>query len=615
MDLTHSDDVAGEPRLETGALFLDSLPGLLLVVLLLAFFLFFIYPNVLQGELIDTDSYMHVVRLRSVLADGGWHGGFLSRDNAPYGMVLHWSKAFDLIFLALAAPIAALAGWNKAFAVVAPAIGPLSLVALILAAVWATRPLTDATERRLLGMVIAVTPLAVNYGLVGCATYRVEIVALLALFMGLVLRTVMQPQALRHGAAAGLAAAFAFWLTTEAFFVVPIGMLLLGLAWVREGGALSRASLACAAAFALGLALMLAFDPPFGGWLRPELDRLSVVYVAFGALLALLSAALAAAPQRREAWRLRLAVGLAGALVAAACLGAVFPDLLSPERTVYGAGLEVDFWSKIEEGKPAFANLSRGVLFIGGPAIGLVAALLIASRERSVAARAAWGASALALALLIVPGVLHTRFAIYAEVAAALPLAVLLTRLAGLFDRVPRLAFRLLGRALALTLILLGPVLVASAIVAAKGVTASPPPDCAVRRVAAALNDAAFMGGSNLIMMTEPDQAPETLYWTGNRVVAGPYNQNVQGLRDVVDFMTSEDDRAAYAILARRGVAYVMTCNWPVAVRKATRPGTRMLEDRLARGAPPAWLVPQAWPAGIKSDLRLFRVAPAAAPG
>jgi len=79
--------------------------------------------------------------------------------------------------------------------------------------------------------------------------------------------------------------------------------------------------------------------------------------------------------------------------------------------------------------------------------------------------------------------------------------------------------------------------------------------------------------------------------------------------------MTGEDDRAAYAILARRGVAYVMTCNWPVAAQKAARPGTKTLEDRLARGAPPAWLVPQAWPAGIKSDLRLFRVAPAAAPG
>lgn len=616
MTLTRSESCAGRADCAPGALLRDSLPGIALALLVLASFLFLIHPHVLRHELIDPDSYMHVVRLESVLGQGGWQGGFFPRDNAPYGTVLHWSKAYDLIFLALAAPLAAFAGWHRALVSVAPAIGPLSLIALILAAVWAVRVVADAAERRLLGMVIATTPLAANYGMVGCATYHVEIVAAWALFMGFALRTARPPHCLGDGIAAGLSAAFALWLTVECILAVALGLMLVGLVWVCHGLALRRASLGLALSLALGVILLLAWDPPYGGWRFPELERLSIVYAAFTLLYALLAAALAAAPQDARAWRARLAVAVAGAVLAAGCLALLFPSLLAPERAVFGAALESQFWVKIEEMKPAFSSLGRGLLFMTGPALGLAAALAFALRGERFEARAGWACCAAMIVLLGIPGLLHVRFAIYPEAAAALPTAVLMVRLHAFFAAMPRLAVRLLGGTLALTAVLLAPVLLAGAAVAIKGAAAeAAPPECAVRKVAAALDDPAFMGGRDLIIMTEPDQAPETLYWTDHRVVAGPYHLNVEGLTDVVAFMTGADERKARAILTRRGVAYVMICARAESPEAAAKENKNALWERLLHGDPPPWLVPQPWPGGVKSDLKLFRVAAAAKAG
>src|SRR5208282_4866896 len=103
-------------------------------------------------------------------------------------------------------------------------------------------------------------------------------------------------------------AAFALWLTVECILVIALGATLIALAWIRLGLVLRRTGLGFAWSFALCLAALLAYDPPYAGWLYPELERLSIVYVAFAVLLGLLSAALALAPQAPGAWRARLAV-------------------------------------------------------------------------------------------------------------------------------------------------------------------------------------------------------------------------------------------------------------------------------------------------------------------
>ncbi|MGQ0676619.1 MAG: hypothetical protein ACT4N4_11110 [Rhodospirillales bacterium] len=128
-----------------------------------------------------------------------------------------------------------------------------------------------------------------------------------------------------------------------------------------------------------------------------------------------------------------------------------------------------------------------------------------------------------------------------------------------------------------------------------------------MRGAAAALNDAGFMGGRNLILLTHPDLAPETLYWTGHRVVAGLYHLNVDGLSDAVAVITARDDAMAREILTRRGVAYVLVCAAPA---PSAHIDPAQLFPRLERGEAPDWLRAQPLPSPIATDLRLYRVLP-----
>ena len=587
------------------ALALDALPGLFVLAAILAAQLV-ATPGVWRGELVDPDSYMVLARLKQVLADGGWSGGLFPRDNAPYGMVLHWSKAYDLAFLALAAPVALVAGWGPALALLAAVIGPIGIVALILAAVWAAAPALGAPGRRFLAMVLALAPTVVNYGAPGSATHHIPIVVGWVAFMGFALRVAARPEESR-GVGAGIAAAAALWLSTECIPGVMLGVATMGLAWVRDGNAHRRPNLVFAAAFAALTVALLQFDPPYGGRLAPVADRLSVVYAVFALLLLLLWMALALAPQRAGAWPARLAVAATGSAGSAYLLWFLFPHLLEPEAAVFGGELGARFWGLIDEMRPSYRDLRTLLLLMGGPAIGLAAAIGFAATARG-RERWAWAWLAAMQALLMVPGLLHARFAVYPQVLGALPTAALLAGIAPVMERLPVPALRLPAHAAAIALVVVSPLIAAGLAGKAEAPAEAAAGNCAVRAAAPALDDPGFMGGSNLILLTHPDQAPEVLYWTGHRVVAGLYHLNVDGLTDAVAVATARDDAKAREILQRRGVAYVLVC------AAQPPPGARrdeaQLFHRLERGQAPDWLKLQPWPGPIGSDLRLYRVRP-----
>jgi len=596
-------------RQTPGGLVAQSLPGLLVAAALLAVLLLNVHVSALQGVLNDPDSYMQIAYFRSLLANGGDHGGLFMRDNAPWGMALHWSRAYDLIVFALAAPLAALYGWQDAITRIGPVLGPIWAGVLIVSGVWAVRPVCTPWERAAVGFALAWTPILLVWGVFGNADHHLPVLIAWVILMGFALRIVLGGADIRDGVGAGLAGAAALWLNVDCIVPVCIGFAAIGLAWIRDGAPHRRASLAAAASFALALTAMLAFDPPAEGWREGFLDRLSLLYVVFSLLLAGLWLALAAAPQQPAAWRARLGVGVGGAALCGLVLALVFPQVLAPERSVFGALEGPTLWQAIAEMMPAFRSFDNGVLFMGGPIIGFAAALGFAWRARGTAALPGWLLFILVLGITGALGLYRTRFAIYPEALAALPIGMMLARIGpAVARRVPAASSNIWGGALGM-LVVMSPVLGAATLRMPESGAAAAAPDCAVPAIAAPLNDPAFMGGRNQIIMSHPNYAPALLYWTGHRTVAGPYHRNVQGIADVGRFMASHDDRAARAIAVRRGLSYVLVCkgrapDWP------PRDGGRTLLERLEAGRVPAWLEPRPWPAGIVTDLRLYRIRP-----
>ncbi len=54
---------------------------------------------VLDGGLLDSDSYMRLVRVDLLYQTGAWYDGNIPRSNAPYGDILHWTRLFDAVLL------------------------------------------------------------------------------------------------------------------------------------------------------------------------------------------------------------------------------------------------------------------------------------------------------------------------------------------------------------------------------------------------------------------------------------------------------------------------------------------------------------------------------------
>jgi asparagine N-glycosylation enzyme membrane subunit Stt3 len=593
-------------------------PGLLLAAIALIRMALTQPADILAGDLYDTDSFTHISRLREILASGDWHQGFFPRDNAPYGMVLHWTMPYDVFCLAIAAPLAAVTGWHQALQILAAGIGPVNIGLLVLAAVFAARPICDCRGRQIVGLTVAAAPIVLQYGQAGDADHHIFIAALWVLALGLLLRLIRGEDRGRLAIVTGLMVALCLWTAVECILVIVLGLGLLGLAWITAGRPLRAASLRTAAALAAGMVAALLIDPPYGGWLRPDLDRLSIVYVTFALFFLLLCLLLAAMPQSPERWPSRLVAGFGGACVAAALLARLFAGILSPERTVFIKDATPDWTATIGEMLPAYHDLRDLVAVCAIPAIGLLYALSMSWRHRGGRLGGNWLAYAVFLLPILAFGLLHIRFMGYPEIAAAPAFAIFIGSLRPSLRRFAPNVHGAVELLVAVALLLLLP---AAGSLMRGGVSSEPSAatgaavagDCRLRLVASVLQDTGFMAGGRQVLMTNLNLAPEVIYWTDHDVVAGPYHRNVDGIRDEFAFFMSRDDQTAIALLRRRGITHILIC--PVELRQQlpARTGTgagapRNLAERLIDGPAPDWLTLQPWPAGIVSQIRLYRM-------
>ena len=54
---------------------------------------------VLDGVLIDPDGYMRLTRVAQLWHEGNWFDSLVTRIGPPEGLILHWSRPFDLLLL------------------------------------------------------------------------------------------------------------------------------------------------------------------------------------------------------------------------------------------------------------------------------------------------------------------------------------------------------------------------------------------------------------------------------------------------------------------------------------------------------------------------------------
>lgn len=548
-------------------------------------------PAVLAGRLINPDSTMRLLRIQESLAQGALVHA-VPRDGSGAGTVLHWSHFLDVILLAMAAPVAAIAGWEAGLRVSFLLLGPISAGLLGVALAWAAAPVSRPEFRWLAAVVAGTATPIVGYAIPGVVHHHIPVAVTVVLTLGFAGRGLSAGA--RAGAWMGLMAALGILLTPESMPFTLMGFGLLGLSWLlrAENAPAGLAARAAGLVFFAVVALALAIDPPLAGYGAAEVDRLSTVWLGLAAACAAAGSVLAALAGRTG--RAPRALGLAAGLVALVLWLAVFPQVLGGPRGLLPPELSEPFFKDIQEMQPV-RQLGDGLVFVAAGAFGAVALAVIAWQRR----RLEWGYAALCGLVVVGLAVAHIRFSTYAAMLGAAMLPVALSAVTTALAARPE-GLRAATRLMLIGLFLLLPP--AGSWLTPAG-TAEAAPSC---EVALAVPLLAPLGDA--IVLANPNETPELLLRTRVRTVGSLYHRNAAAFVRLRAAWRAIPGQSLPDAVRATGASYMLVC--PGKRRSALisdLPGGTLL-DALSDGQTPPWAERVA--ASDASGHVLYRIKP-----
>ncbi len=601
-------------------------PYLVIFILILALHASLVIFRVLpiaEGQLINADAYLHLVRVSQLHETGAWFDVRLRGGDAPYGEILNWTRPFDILLLAgswLLAPFMAFKDglfWSGAF------ISPVLLAFTTLALGWAAAPFLDRMGRMLVMVVLILQPAVMIMSIPGRADHHTLLFLEFVLSFGLILRLLLWPYRRGIALAAGAAVAAGIWFSVEFLMVLVLAFAATGLAWVIRGAEAARKNFIFGIGFTLMIFAALVVERPPAEYLLAQYDRLSIVHVFVGLLATGFWGLVHGLEVRGKAPTTpvgRLIFAGVGAAVAGAAMGLVFPKFFMGPL----AEMDPEFFRILNWNRGELAPLwptdvqSLGLfLFFLGPALICVPFVLYRLvADRGAALWPGWLLMALALSLHLPLGLQYSRFAPYGEILLTVTLvAVVNWYLVRFRWKADRLTGRLV-RAVAAVFIVVGfPAMgliisaaAAPAPVAAPGgemKSASAP--CRLIDITPTLNDPGGWGAKRHIIITPINQGPEILYRTRHGVLASPNHRNAAGNIDNFRILTAIDDDDARRRLSLRGADAILICTGLLTGEPDFDEATLFM--RLLKGHTPPWLKQVIIPR-YNGGFRLYEVVP-----
>jgi len=565
------------------------------------------------ADLVDTDSYMRLVRVDELVRNWQWFDTTIARANAPYGDVLHWTRPFDVLLILLALPATLVMSVEQAIELAGMVVSPLLQLATALLHVWALRPVIRPQTWFLPAIALFVQPGALGYAMVGRADHHAFLLLVFVLAAGFMLRALGSAFDNRAALLAGVAAGLGIWLSVEFLLVVALCLAGLGLPWLfgeRERAVQSKW-------YALGLCctilLALLVERPLGQLLAPSYDKVSSVQFLLAVCFLLfwrIAETWEFQRSRHARFLHRAALGVSGATAVALVVAAVYPLFFAGPM----AGVDpriVPIWlDRVLEMQPLVPNdresLGRFLLFLGGVALVSLPLLKVLVDERDSPRFFTLLFIALSCLLLAIVATRHMRFSSYAEIAFVMAFAVVLDRFLRWSGRIGNDLLRGLLRGGFVGILLLGPILAGGTLIT-KNAEASDAASCNLREVAGFLQGDPRWAAPQIVLAFM-DVGPELLYRTRHQVIGTPYHRNGDGIYDGHLLLATADDETARTLASRRGVDLVLLCGTPAErAFYAPQHGEQNLYQRLAEGTPPAWLEPVALPATLQGAPRLYR--------
>ena len=506
-----------------------------------------------RGDLFhDPDTLMRLALVKAMHAQG-WQHGFFARDDAPFGMVFHWSGLFSWVLMG-AADLLWFLPFERALAIVGVVTGPVITLGCVAVAYRGARPLLSPVFAGVYALSVACEASVLIYGRTGTANHHILLLLVALCLLNAAIR--LDRRAQRYGTAlwAGIGAGLGVWISFELVPFVELFCAYLFLLWILEGGSQRSANLLYVATPLCGVALLgLWIDPPYGGYGSRALDRVSLAYV-LALALQLAAVLLCRAVRPCGRWR-RL-----GCLCALTAASVVVEVLVFPE-TKAGPLAQINPFVRDEE-IPVLGEMMpiqstpEVFFFLGNGILGAVLLTLIAR----IPSWRQWTYLAV-LAGLGVAAQAHMRMSPYFWTGGSLASFYYLQdrrRSSPVPDR--RLNAQIFWTSLCLVAgnVVLGeyfyinsfhPYLYKQA-------------DCEMSHVLPSLRNRSFLDSTEAapIFVTAFDQTPRFLFTTDYRALAGAYHTDARGINDMYLMMRDMGSNLAHGVVQDHGISYLLLC-------------------------------------------------------
>ena len=112
------------------------------------------------------------------------------------------------------------------------------------------------------------------------------------------------------------------------------------------------------------------------------------------------------------------------------------------------------------------------------------------------------------------------------------------------------------------------------------------------------------LGAKPRIILTHPYISAELLYRTPHSMVGPFFHRNTAGVSDTLAILMAKDDQTARAVIARRGIEWILLCS------DLTTTDPAAFHSRLLAGHRPSWLRPVALDLAPEENFSLYQVVP-----
>lgn len=592
-----------------------------------------VVPEVLEGEMVDPDNYMRLLRVETLLEGGSWYDPTSPRSNAPLGETLHWTRPLDALIALGAAPLLVALPVRTAVYISGLVVSPFLLILICFAVAGVVRDLVGDRYRYYAMIAVLAQLGVVGYAVPGRPDHHPLILLLFVVSLGLGIRMLKDSVAPWRALTTGAAFGAGLWVGPE--FLVPLALFVatLVLLWTFDDEDTGPKGTWFAIGLVGAVGLALAVERPPGNWGAVEYDRLSVVHLWMSGLVLGFFAALRRLEVRVASGatrRVGVALGLGASAVGAMAL--TFPSFFGGPTVDADPTLLSSWLVNVEEYQSfpvvvSMAGIGYLIAFLGAAFAAIPISLWLAARNRAAGAAGGWLLIGLSLSALVPLSVLRFRFAAYPELLAIAPLMALL---AGLHTRIAALPTGFgvpLLRAAASAAVITGPLLLGGILVNAGGVSprvaraaqAVAARQCSVSQVASTLDADPGLGSRSRTILAHLDFGPEILYRTEHRVLGTPYHRNADGILTGRRILRTPVDDETRELISEREIDLILHC--PDAPGLPPDPGDRTgapdgagpldapLYRLLETGSIPAWLRRVPLPEGAEGGFLLFEVS------